>query len=148
MQEPGWSGTLKRYLNPVYLRRVAFEHRRLIEGNIERPGPELAAAIGAALQLHDGMRRQRAEHLGDPWWRALSYDWNGIAEYHDPECLRRLAKACIAHDDPFSPESINVRRLLEGFEAGGTFEVTEIATGKVVNTFTAEGSRHGAAQRN
>src|SRR5215217_2216577 len=60
MQEPGWSGTLKRYLDSVYLRRVASEHCRLIEGNIERPGPEFAAAIEAALQLHTGMARQRS----------------------------------------------------------------------------------------
>jgi hypothetical protein len=39
MQEPGWSGTLKRYLDSVYLRRVASEHCRLIEGDIERSPP-------------------------------------------------------------------------------------------------------------
>ena len=91
MQEPGWSGTLKRYLDPVYMRGVAFEHGRLIEGNIERPEPELSTAIEAALQLHAGMRQKRAEHLSDPWWRAMSYDWNGIAEYHDPDYLNRFA---------------------------------------------------------
>jgi hypothetical protein len=90
MQEPGWSGTLKRYLDPVYMRGVAFEHGRLIEGNIERPEPELSTAIEAALQLHAGMRQKRAEHLSDPWWRAMSYDWNGIAEYHDPDYLNRF----------------------------------------------------------
>jgi hypothetical protein len=148
MQDPGWSGTVKRYLDPIFLRRVAFEHRRLIEGNIERPGPELAAAIEAALQLHEGMRRDRAANLSDPWWRALSYNWNGITEYHDPDYLRRLGEACIAHDDPFSPESIRVREWLEDLQAGGTYQVTEMATGKVVNTLRAEGSRQGAAPRN
>jgi hypothetical protein len=148
MQGPGWSGTLKRYLDPVYLRRVASEHRRLVEGNIERPGVELSTAIEAALQLHAGMRQQRAEHLSDPWWRADSYEWNGITEYHDPEYLRRFAHACIAHDDPFSPESIRVRELLEDLQAGGTYQVTKIASAEVVNTFTTEGSRQGAARRN
>jgi len=148
MQEPGWSGTLKRYLDSVYLRRVASEHCRLIEGNIERPGPELAAAIEAALQLHTGMARQRIEHLSDPWWRADSYEWNGIAEYHDPEFLRRLAHRCIAGDDPFSPESIHARELLEDLQSGGTYQVTNIATGEVVNTFATEGTRQASARRN
>jgi hypothetical protein len=40
MQEPGWEGTVKMYLDPIHLRRVVFEHRRLITGDIERPGPE------------------------------------------------------------------------------------------------------------
>ena len=59
------------------LRKAALEHRRLIT-----PGPDLAAAIEAALQLHPRMRRERTEDLSDPWWRAMSYEWNGIAEYH------------------------------------------------------------------
>jgi hypothetical protein len=148
MQEPGWSGTVKRYLDRVYLRRVAFEHRRMVEGNIERPGPELAAAIEAALQLYPRMRQLRSEDLSDPWWRALSYDWNGIAEYHDPEFLRRLAHEFIARDDPFSPESVRTRLLLEDLQAGGTYQMSKIVTGEVVNTFTVEGSRQGAAHRN
>jgi hypothetical protein len=37
MQEWNYEGSVKRILDPMYLRRVAFEHRRLIEGNIERP---------------------------------------------------------------------------------------------------------------
>src|SRR4051812_13873054 len=69
MQEWNYEGTVKRYRDPVYLRKVVFEHRRLIEGNIERPGPEIAAAIEAALQLHEGMRQQRTQYLSDPWWR-------------------------------------------------------------------------------
>jgi hypothetical protein len=148
MQEWHWSGTLKRYLDPEYLRQVVFEHRRLIEGNIERPGPELAAAIEAALQLHTGMRKQREEDLNDPWWRAMFHDSHIIADYYDPEYLRQHARMCIAHDDAFSPESIRVREFLEDLQAGGTYQVTKIATGEVVNTFTTEGSRQGAAGQN
>jgi hypothetical protein len=148
MQEPGWEGTVKRYLDPLYLRRVAFEHRRLITGNIEQPGPELAAAIEAALQLHDRMRREREAALSDPWWRAMSYDYNGIAQFHDPELLRRRGECYRELDDPFSKASIRLRRFTEEFSAGGTFEVTENATGEVVNTMRIEGSRPGAAPRN
>jgi hypothetical protein len=82
MHDPGWSGTVKMCLDPAFLRKAALEHRRLITGDIERPGPDLAAAIEAALQLHPRMRRERTEDLSDPWWRAMSYEWNGIAEYH------------------------------------------------------------------
>jgi hypothetical protein len=32
-----------------------------------------------------GMRREREAALSDPWWRAMSYEWGGIAEFHDPE---------------------------------------------------------------
>jgi hypothetical protein len=32
-----------------------------------------------------GMRREREAALSDPWWRAKSYEWGGIAEFHDPE---------------------------------------------------------------
>jgi hypothetical protein len=73
---------------------------------------------------------------------------DGIAEYYDPEFLRQLARACIAHDDPFSPESIRSRQWLEDLQAGATYQVTKIATGEVVNTFATEGSRQGAAPRN
>jgi hypothetical protein len=71
MQKPGWEGG-RDVSRPLYLRRVAFEHRRLITGDVERPGPELAAAIEAALQLHGRMRREREAALSDPWWEALS----------------------------------------------------------------------------
>jgi hypothetical protein len=148
MQEWHWSGTLKRYLDPVYLRRVALEHRRLIEGNIERLEPELAVAIEAALQLHAGMRKQREEHLSDPWWRAMFHDSHILTDYYDPEHLRRFARFCIAHDDPFSPESIRAREWLEDLQSGGTYEVTNIATGEVVNTFTTEATRQASARRN
>jgi hypothetical protein len=148
MQELGDEGTVKRYLDPIYLRRVVFEHCRLIEGNIERPGPELAAAIEAALQLHAGMRKQREENLSDPWWRAMFHDSDCITNYYDPEWLREFAELWIERETPFSPEWLRVRRLLAEFEAGGTFQVSEIATGEVVNTFTVEGSWHGAAPRN
>jgi hypothetical protein len=30
MREPGWEGTVEMYLDPRYLRKVAFEHRRLM----------------------------------------------------------------------------------------------------------------------
>jgi hypothetical protein len=148
MQQPGWEGTVEMYLDPLYLRRVAFEHRRLITGDIERPGPELAAAIEAALQLHDRMRREREAALSDPWWRAMSCDYNGIAQFHDPELLRRRGECYRKLDDPLSKESIRLRRFVEEFSGGGTFEVTDDATGEEVNTITIEGTRPGAAPRN
>jgi hypothetical protein len=148
MQEWNYEGSVKRMLDPVYLRRVAFEHRQLVEGNIERPEPQLAAAIEAALRLHAGVRKQREEDLNDPWWRAMFYDSNCIANYYDPKWLREFAEECIARETPFSPQWLELRRALGEFEAGGTFEVSEIATGEVVNTFTVDGSRHGAAPRN
>jgi hypothetical protein len=148
MQEWHWQGAVKEYLDPVFLRRVALEHRRLIEGDIEKPAPELAAAIEAALQLHAGMRKEREENLNDPWWRAMFHDSHVLSDQYDPEYLRRFARTCIAHDDPFSPESIRVREWLGDLQAGATYQVTKIATGEVVNTFTAEGNRQGAARRN
>lgn len=84
------------------LRKAALEHRRLITGDIERPGPDLAAAIEAALQLHPRMRRERTEDLSDPWWRAMSYEWNGIAEYHARNSYASVARRTESSDDPFS----------------------------------------------
>ncbi len=77
----------------------------------------------------------------------MSYDWNGIAEYHDPEFLRRRGETYRKLDDPFSEESIRQRRFLEEFAGCGTFELTEIATGEV-GTVKIEGGRKGAAHRN
>lgn|SRR5512133_493973 len=147
MQEPGWSGTVEMYLDPRFLRKAAFEHRRLVEGDIERPGPELAAAIEAALQLHPRLRQERTEDLSDPWWRAMADDWNGVAEYYDPEFLPRRGETYRKLDDPFSEESIRQRRFFEEFAGGGTFELTEIATGET-STVNVEGSREGGAHGN
>jgi hypothetical protein len=91
MQEWNYEGSVKRMLDPVYLRRVAFEHRQLVEGNIERPEPQLAAAIKAALQLHAGVRKQREEDLSASW-PAMFYDSNCTANYYDPEWLRGFAE--------------------------------------------------------
>jgi hypothetical protein len=101
-----------------YLRRVVAENRRLLEGDIEQPGPELAAAIEAALDLWPPLREERARQLADPWWRALSYDWDGIAKYHNPVFLRGRAESYKRHADPFSPESINARLFLEALTSG------------------------------
>jgi hypothetical protein len=78
----------------------------------------------------------------------MSYDYDGIAQFHDPELLRRRGECYRKLDDPFSKESIRFRRFTEELSGGGTFEVTENATGEVVNTITIEGSRPGAAHRN
>ena len=78
----------------------------------------------------------------------MSYDWGGIAEFHDPEFLRRRGECYRELDDPFSKASIRLRRFTEQFSAGGTFEVTDNATGEVVNTITIEGSRTGGAPHN
>jgi hypothetical protein len=102
MHDPGWSGTVKMCLDPAFLRKAALEHRRLITGDIERPGPDLAAAIEGrtwfasphAARTHRGAQR--------PVVACHVIRVERHCRVSRPEFLRRRGEAYRELDDPFS----------------------------------------------
>ncbi|MFL5531540.1 MAG: hypothetical protein ACJ8BC_06150, partial [Gemmatimonadales bacterium] len=85
----------------------------------------------------------------DPWWRAAAVAVGGklIAEWYDPEVLDRRAEWQRQADNPFSQQSMRLKRLVTALEHGGTITLTEIKSGRVVDQWEIPGDRKRASRR-
>ena len=95
----GWHPYALRF--PTFLRRVVREHELLLNGGDPYP-PELKAECAAIAATYPPLAEQRNRELNDPWWRAIDKPRPMIADYYDPDDLKRSIAIYRKNDNPFS----------------------------------------------
>jgi len=118
------SGGVREMHDQVFLREVVRQHRWLTEGPGDRPDPALKRRLDEILEPCPKIREKRERSLANPWARAIG---DMVAYWHDPEIMARQVNRALHPPDPFSPNEIRMRHIIELLKSG---EVSMVMTEK------------------
>jgi hypothetical protein len=96
--------------------RVVREYELLLNGGDPYP-PELKAECTAIAATYPPFTEQRNRELNDPWWRAIDKLRPMIADYYDPDNLKRCITIYRENDNPFSACALETQEFIDALDS-------------------------------